>query len=205
VTSLMTARLPVRRTTGDPPTLSPEPPASGRTLLLPSHIWEGTVRHFEPFRARRVESAVYWHGIENDKDRIDVVTTLTFPDGRWGPGNYSISEEANAQVAKLVRSFLLVPLAQVHTHPPGCEARHSSWDDAHAMSLGDGFLSLVLPQYGVADPGSLSGAGVHERAHGRWILLSHEHVLKRIRLTPSFMDLTPVPRSHSGTNERRTA
>lgn len=95
------------------------------------------------------------------------------------PGYYRIAEEETSRMGRLARADKLVALAQIHTHPTGYGVIHSPYDDANALSLGEHFLSLVFPDYGVAQR-PLKDVGVHERLPGRWALLDVSAASSRI-------------------------
>jgi hypothetical protein len=69
--------------------------------------------------------------------------------------------------------------AQIHTHPQ--EAFHSSTDDAYPIIHSEGFLSLVIPDFGLGAVG-LDGAFLAEiDPNGQWQEVAPEDRLEIIR------------------------
>ena len=117
--------------------------------------------------------------MENEDGHVDTVVSLTIPDAVRRAAFYRIPEHETARMGRIARGHGLVALAQIHTHPTGYGVIHSPYDDEHALSLGDGFLSLVFPDYG-GEERPLEQIGVHERFAGRWVLLDAHTTSRRV-------------------------
>lgn len=139
---------------------------------------DATYRSFAEYRARRVESVVYWYGQESEG--ADTVVSLAAPDAQRGEARYRVDSESVARMARGMIQRSLVCLAQFHTHP-GRGTAHSGADDREAMSGRAGFLSIVAPCHGSAEyafPGSVS---VHEAlGGGAWRLLGDSEKSGRV-------------------------
>jgi hypothetical protein len=128
--------------------------------------------HFRRCGTGRRECVVFWTGPLSDPERIDGVV---HPDHQSGSFGYEID------VAWLKRFWLNLHeqqrtvRVQVHTHPR--DAFHSATDDAYAVSQRPGFLSLVIPDFGLREV-SLRNAALFELADsGEWRELTPASVL----------------------------
>ena len=155
-------------------------------LYVPHTILRDTSAYFLPYSQSCVETACYWFGIETNEHQV--VTTLVLPHLFQTQGNYRVDNISSQRLANELSIQGLVNLAQVHTHPTGCQVTHSRYDDQHAYSTREGALSFVWPNYGHMAGLHLIGVGVHERREGRWVRLDEGQVTKRIRLVDSVAD-----------------
>jgi hypothetical protein len=80
----------------------------------------------------------------------------------------------------------LVCLAQIHTHPDDVQA-HSPYDDSHAVSRRNGFLSLVVVNYGNTPSFDLKDIVVHESWNQEWLILDERAKSGRIRVIDDFV------------------
>lgn len=134
------------------------------------------------------EAVAYWYGVEQRRGGgLDAVLSVGVPDAECTAGSYRVAEDDAARLGREMRRLSIVSLAQLHTHP-GCRTEHSLTDDLDAVSLRDGFLSIVLPYYGRRNGPLLGGATVHERWNGRWHVLAERAVPGRIRLVDDIVD-----------------
>lgn len=121
------------------------PPVPGATVLrVPSPLLDATFAHVRVCGRGRAECQVLWIGPWSDPD---VVTEVVHPEHRAYRGGFVLDD------AWLTRFWLRLAergdgiRAQVHTHPR--EAFHSATDDEWPVVHLEGFLSLVIPDFGL--------------------------------------------------------
>lgn len=162
--------------------IAPQGWRPSRTLRVPKAIWDETWRLLRPYGRQGVECPALWHGVEDDAGRVDTVRRVTLPRAKRDAGFYHIDEEETARIGRMAREAGLVALAQIHTHPVGYGVIHSLYDDRNAISLGEGFVSLVFPDYALHQH-QLEEVGVHERIPDQWVLLDEKTSRTRIEIT----------------------
>jgi hypothetical protein len=158
---------------------------NSRILYLPRAILRSTHEHFLPYWEAKVETAVFWAGLE--LGTLQVVTTLVSPGLRQTWGNYQVTRESLRRMARVLNEQDLTILSQVHTHP-GDWVDHSEYDDQHAYSTSDGALSFVWPSHGYSFSYGLEGVGIHECHKGQWLKLELTEIRSRIKIIDSFVD-----------------
>ena len=161
-------------------------PQVSKPLLVPRSVVDATYKSFAEYHAKRVESIVYWYGLECEN--VDAVVALAIPCAQRSASHYRVDAESVAKVAREMIKSSLVCLAQFHTHPGQCTT-HSYTDDHEAMSGRRGFLSMVAPYHGSSEcafPGSVS---VHEaRGEGGWRLLGDSEKMERVKIVDDVVD-----------------
>jgi proteasome lid subunit RPN8/RPN11 len=156
------------------------------------HIQEPVLRMSEQvFRStrglfRRHEGIVYWVGRQCRGDWV--VTTCVAPRAHTTPGSFRTSAGANAAVVTAINAAGLELVAQAHSHP-GEFIDHSDGDSCGALMPYEGFVSIVVPNYGSEALWPLTRCGVHRFESGKFHRLSTDEVTKTFRLIPSFIDL----------------
>lgn len=95
-------------------------------------------------------------------------TTAVRPRAATGPGFFHVSSSEMARVVALAMDFDLQIVGQVHTHP--VDAFHSDGDEDGANIRYDGFVSIVLPDYGTRLP-DFSGSAIYHHGKAGWSLL----------------------------------
>ncbi len=151
-----------------------------RRLLVPDAVWQTTVELLAPYAAARVEAGLYWYGTRTET--AAVVAQVGMPGQHNRSRNFEVGPD---NLATLVRAVPdpLVAVAALHTHP-GVDTRHSTYDDARAISRK--VLSLVLPHYGAG--AALRDAGVHEWTGHGWVALAPSEAQDRLALIPALID-----------------
>ncbi len=131
-------------------------------IAVPAQLVADTFAIFRDCGGGRRECVAYWLGPADTPEEVDEVI---HPIHTSMGGGYQIDDQwlttfwfALARRRRSVR-------VQVHTHPR--EAFHSSTDDAWALIDTPGFLSLVIPQYGLG-PVGLDRAYLAERTGRGW-------------------------------------
>ena len=164
---------------------------SGRHLAVPRHLLDATYDIFAEHGSRREESVVYWYGAESLRTgrggKVDLVAAVGVPCGRYAEGQFTVQADDAARLGRAMMSQSLVCLAQFHTHP-GSNTEHSDYDDENAISMRDGFLSLVAPCYGGAGRSLRDGVTVHEAWDRQWYVLDKGALGKRIFVIDDIVD-----------------
>jgi hypothetical protein len=154
-------------------------------LFVPYTSLETTFRSFIPYWKRGVESVAYWFGKEFEKEKEDVVLNVVIPKATHNPGNFQVPEVESTRIGHQMAEMSLVCLAQIHTHPKHI-ATHSLYDDSHAISGRNGFLSLVVTHYGGVANFDLNQMSVHEAWDHEWVVLEDNAKIERIRIVYDF-------------------
>jgi proteasome lid subunit RPN8/RPN11 len=123
------------------------------------------------------EIAMGCEGIAYLLGQTDGATTLVVgtirPESRTTPGSFSVSSVAMARIVRRANDLGLQVVGQVHSHPG--QACHSAGDDEGARISYDGYVSIVVPDYGRRLP-SLAGAAVYFYRQGAFSKLAVEAV-----------------------------
>jgi hypothetical protein len=138
-------------------------PAHIGTLLLPRSIVEASVAHLRVGGDRGCEEFAFWSG-HPLSDGTAVVTRAFHPYTAQGYGHVTIDDDVQLlSLTDIVHEHNELVLCQLHTHPG--TAFHSATDDQGAFTDELGFLSLVLPAFGVD---GLETAEVFRRTEMGW-------------------------------------
>ena len=109
-----------------------------------------------PEIAQGHEGIAYLFGQTNGA--ITVVVGAIRPESRTTSGSFSVSSVAMARVVRKATDAGLQVIGQIHTHPG--QAYHSDGDEDGARIAYDGYVSIVVPNYGRQLP-SLAGAAIY--------------------------------------------
>lgn len=156
-------------------------------IVIPALVWRSVIEGFTATPGS-VERIAFLDGVAAAADPADggVVTTATFPNASESAGHWHVATPDMSDAGRHLRTFGLVRLAQVHSHP-GTWIGHSLTDDKMAFSQAPGTVSIVLPAHALTYPG-LGDAGVHIRERWSWRELEHEEVPDYVRVVPSNID-----------------
>lgn len=129
-----------------------------------------------PAAQKKHEGIAYMYG------RTDGHTTLAVgairPDAVTTPGSFSVPAPEMAKLVKEIRRNGLQLICQLHTHPR--QAYHSDGDIDGLKLICNGYVSIVLPDYGIHLPSFEDAAFYfYRRGHGFTSLEKHN-----IRITP---------------------
>lgn len=105
-------------------------------------------------RQRQHEGILYLIGQTDGKSTL--IASAMKPAATTTPGSFFVSPMAMAQVIRFACDAGLKVVGQIHTHPG--EAYHSGGDEDGARIAYDGFVSIVLPNYGQYLPSWKDGA-----------------------------------------------
>lgn len=161
---------------------------SGRILTVNEDILVRTHELFQEYFRKKEEAVVFWYGKESMKENQDYVVCAVSPKAKHSFGNYLVSSEEATKMGKEMINKGLVCLAQFHTHP-GKNTEHSDYDDEHAISTRNGFLSLIAPEYGKYRPQSIQQIFVHEAWKGEWFILDDVAKTNRIHVIANSIDV----------------
>jgi proteasome lid subunit RPN8/RPN11 len=145
-------------------------------IILAESCFAGLLQCLVPAKINRHEGVALLLG------RTDGITSVCVqavrPRAKTTRGSFEISAAEMAMVVGHATALDLQIVAQVHTHPE--QAFHSDGDEEGANIRFDGFVSIVIPNYGAALP-SLSDSAIYifSRAKG-WELLP----LSSLRILP---------------------
>lgn len=113
-------------------------------FLLPAGLLAETFRHFRTCGDGRRECQVLW---TSPWDSPSTIAQVVHSGHRGHAGGFEVDDDwLNAFWIELAQRRHGVRV-QVHTHPR--EAFHSGTDDAYPIVQTPGFLSLVIPDFGI--------------------------------------------------------
>lgn len=128
---------------------------------------------FASATVQRVEGIAYFLGQTNGITScilavVPVRAHATF-------GSFAVESSETARIVELADSRGLQIVGQIHSHPR--QAFHSEGDDSGAQIRYDGYVSIVVPDYGRHLP-SLEGSATYMYAHalGQFVALASAHV-----------------------------
>jgi hypothetical protein len=167
-------------------------PGSGGTVYIPRPIWEETLEWMRHYGQHASEGLVFWGGVTEGRGSA-TVTCLVAPNHAAMGGTVKLPPELSRALVRSHRDLDLKLVAQVHSHG-GAWVGHSGGDDEHAASFHDGYLSLVVPDFGagVTRPDE---CGVHEfrKDLGGFVRLDNAEVQRRLCLEPVLVVLQDGP------------
>jgi proteasome lid subunit RPN8/RPN11 len=111
----------------------------------------------------RHEGIAYLFGQTDGETTL--VTGAIRPDAATTPGSFHVSSVAMARIVRRVNEAGLQLVGQAHSHPGA--AFHSEGDETGARIAYKGFVSIVVPDYGVHLP-SLERAAIYVFRDGRF-------------------------------------
>jgi hypothetical protein len=142
-------------------------------VILTESCQRAIARCLDESRTRKHEGVCLLLGTTDGTTAICVATVR--PEAQTTYGSFRISALEMARVVNIATELRLQIVGQVHTHPKG--ARHSEGDEDGANIRYVGFVSIVVPDYGVSLP-DLVGSAVYvfTRQH-RWEQLPFSSIL----------------------------
>jgi hypothetical protein len=146
------------------------------SLVLGEGLLRETFTTFKRCGAGKRECVVYWAGRQNTPG---VVTLAIHPTHRAAQGLYEIDQAWLNRIWFELADEQLEIRAQVHTHQG--QAFHSKLDDDWPLVQTVGFLSLVIPQFGLGRPTLDDSYLVELTSDGTWRTLDPRAELKVMR------------------------
>jgi len=146
-------------------------------VLLAQSCRDGLLKCLEKANRSRHEGVCFLLG------RTDGRTALCLqavqPKAVTTEGSFHVPASEMAKIVRLATDLKLQIVAQVHTHPG--EAYHSDGDEDGANIRFEGFISIVVPNYGTALP-SFEGSAIYIfTTEKKWKMIP----LRQLRVLPS--------------------
>ena len=139
---------------------------------LPRRVFDETFNHFRRCGAGRRECQIHWIG---PWATPHLITEAVHPKHEAHVGGFALDDAWLSDFWLRLANEKLGIRIQVHTHPG--EAFHSPIDDEFPIIHSPGFLSLVIPDFGLG-PASLNDAYLTEiQSDGRW---RRVHIAERL-------------------------
>lgn len=132
------------------------PPAVRHRLVLSEASLLGLRECLTPETRRCHEGVAYLYGLTDGSTTL--VVGAARPQARTSPGSFEVSSVAMARVLRAIDVAGLQLVGQAHSHPE--EAYHSAGDEVGTRIAYQGFVSIVLPRYGIELP-SLAGCATY--------------------------------------------
>ncbi len=147
-------------------------------IHIPKFILEKTIEHIQSYGKQNQEALLFWAGVE--VGGFIFVTTCICPEAlsitvTSNPCSLcprdpkfiqtvplpliKLDAVAGAKVISEARKRGLHIIAQIHSHPDA--AFHSSIDETYAFDTSEGFLSIVVPEFGSHVMASLSKCAIY--------------------------------------------
>jgi proteasome lid subunit RPN8/RPN11 len=121
---------------------------SDRACFIAASVIDAIDAAIAPARRRRVEGIAYLLG---RTDGLQTCLLACVPvEARCTRGSFFVSAKEMVRVVNTANDLGLQVAGQIHTHPS--EAFHSDGDEDGARIRFDGFVSIVLPDYGIHLP-----------------------------------------------------
>lgn len=157
-------------------------------VYISDEILNNTTRLLRSYKDRKEdhEGIVYWAGRCTERDWF--ITTCIAPKAQTSWGSFSTNVKANAEVISCISKYGLQLLAQVHSHP-GKKVDHSDGDDKNAFMPYEGFISIVVPEYGIKGMEPLHICGIHRFEMRRFRRLSDIEVRNNFMIAPLSQDM----------------
>lgn len=118
------------------------------------------------------EGVAYLFGLTSDG--VTLAVTAYRPDVETSPGSFRVAAASMAQVVRSAAKNHLSVVGQVHTHPS--IAYHSEGDFQGMHIKFPGFVSIVLPDYGVNLPTFANADVVFFTSTDKWQLIAVENL-----------------------------
>lgn len=130
---------------------------------LTQHLLDATFSHFRACGRGRRECQVLWL---SSWDQPEIITDVVHPEHKAHVGGFVLDDRwLSAFWLRLGRDNKGVRI-QVHTHPR--DAFHSLTDDQYPIIHTPGFLSLVIPDFGLGTACFEQAFLTEIQADGRW-------------------------------------
>lgn len=137
------------------------------SVLLTRSCFDGLLACLAPANVRGHEGVAFLLGHTDGTRSLGLQAVR--PRAVTTPGSFHVPAVEMARVIQAAGRLDLQVIAQVHTHPG--DAYHSDGDEDGANIGFDGFVSVVIPDYGGRLP-SLEGSAIyHFNRTGGWTLL----------------------------------
>jgi Prokaryotic homologs of the JAB domain len=148
-----------------------------RQILMTQSCQLGIARCLDQWRVSKHEGICFLLGKTDGETTVCLLAIR--PKARTTSGSFNVSALEMAKLVDIATELRLQIVGQVHTHPK--KAFHSQGDEDGAHIRFEGFISIVVPNYGAALP-EFTGCAVYvSGAEKQW----EELPLDAIRIVPS--------------------
>lgn len=155
---------------------------------IPRSVLDGTGRIMREYGAEERECYIWWGGFFDQHGHAQIVTALC-PDVPTAYGCVHLTTRELLPLHEKLRALDQVLLIELHTHPPDCGGQNDV-DAAHPAATYSGFISVVVPDFGLSDPVDLARSFVYEYLEAnRWRQLSREEVQDRFLIEETFLSV----------------
>jgi len=123
------------------------------------------------FIKKRHEGICYLYGVVGEE--VVLIVSAIKPEAQTTCGSFFVPTKSMARVVRMGANNNLQVVGQVHTHPQ--QAYHSAGDNKGALTAYDGYVSIVLPDYGKKLPSFRGAVFFHYvKGHGFIEVLASE-------------------------------
>jgi hypothetical protein len=144
------------------------------------NILTQTEQHLKKYGRKRSEALVFWAGWLDKKCEAHVTTCKIPRNINWGMG-VRVELDGMLELMDELIAEDLVLLTQVHSHPG--DFGHSHGDEKTAASYKKGFVSIVVPNFGLVDLNDLSECYVYEYSDNwDWRRIEGNELMERFRI-----------------------
>lgn len=133
-------------------------------FCLDRGLLENTFRHFRECGCRRDECQVLWLG---PWSQPNLITKVVHPKHAAHFGGFVLDDDWLTDFWLELGASEMEVRVQVHTHPAA--AFHSRTDDQFPIIHTPGFLSLVIPNFGLGPVGFQKAYLAEIQTDGRWM------------------------------------
>lgn len=146
------------------------------TYYVPTAVLWQTQQYIKDHGERGHEAYVFWTGaVAGDKA---YVMSCVYPTANARQGGVKVPLEKMTEINRELYDRDQLILAQVHSHPG--VARHSEVDEEKAVSFHEGFVSIVVPDFGETPVYDLRNCGVYVYTQDeQWRLLDEDEIVDR--------------------------
>jgi hypothetical protein len=136
--------------------------------------------------AEGTEAYVFWAGAVADGEGY--VSTCIYPTANARHGGVKVPLRKMTEINLELRDRDQLVLAQVHSHPG--VARHSPVDEEKAVSFHEGFVSIVVPDFGETPVYDLRDCGVYVyTADDGWRLLDDGEIEDQFAIEETVLEV----------------
>lgn len=155
-------------------------------FYVPTAVLRETQRFIEAHGAEETEAYVFWAGAVADGEAY--VTTCVYPTANARHGGVKVPLRKMTEINLELRDRDQLVLAQVHSHPG--VARHSPVDEEKAVSFHEGFVSIIVPDFGETPVYDLRDCGVYVyNADDGWRLLDKGEIEDRFVIEETVLEV----------------
>lgn len=153
---------------------------------VPTAVLRETQQYIEAHGEDGKEGYVFWAGAVADNEAY--ITTCVYPTANARQGGVKVPLEKMTEINLELRDRDQLILAQVHSHPG--VARHSPVDEEKAVSFHEGFVSIVIPDFGETPVYDLRDCGVYiYTADDGWHLLNDTEIEERFAIGDTVLEV----------------